>query len=123
MRLHGICLITVNVPALTEFYRSILHAESEGDETSVCLRLPNGGSLDICSANGVESLAPGSTEGIGHGGFSLDIEVEDVDAEYERIREKVRIVKLPETYPWGRRSMWFRDPDGNLVNFFQTLSR
>jgi hypothetical protein len=27
-------------------------------------------------------------------------------------------VKPPTTQSWGRRSIWFRDPDGNNVNFF-----
>jgi catechol 2,3-dioxygenase-like lactoylglutathione lyase family enzyme len=28
------------------------------------------------------------------------------------------IVNGPATMPWGNRSLLFRDPDGNLVNFF-----
>ena len=31
-------------------------------------------------------------------------------------------VKEPTTMPWGNRSVLFRDPDGNLVNFFTPLS-
>jgi catechol 2,3-dioxygenase-like lactoylglutathione lyase family enzyme len=27
-------------------------------------------------------------------------------------------VKLPSTRPWGTRSVYFRDPDGNLVDFY-----
>ncbi|MFT4213396.1 MAG: hypothetical protein QM622_01280 [Microbacterium sp.] len=27
-------------------------------------------------------------------------------------------VNEPTTMPWGNRSLLFRDPDGNLVNFF-----
>jgi catechol 2,3-dioxygenase-like lactoylglutathione lyase family enzyme len=27
-------------------------------------------------------------------------------------------VKPPTTQPWGTRSFYFRDPDGNLVDFF-----
>jgi hypothetical protein len=26
----------------------------------------------------------------------------------------------PTDQPWGNRSMLFRDPDGNLINFFET---
>lgn len=28
------------------------------------------------------------------------------------------VVNGPATMPWGNRSLLFRDPDGNLVNFF-----
>jgi catechol 2,3-dioxygenase-like lactoylglutathione lyase family enzyme len=27
-------------------------------------------------------------------------------------------VRQPTTQPWGTRSVYFRDPDGNLVNFY-----
>lgn len=29
----------------------------------------------------------------------------------------------PATMPWGNRSPLFRDPDGNLVNFFTPVTR
>ena len=49
----------------------------------------------------------------------LDFEVEDVDKERERLSRLVHeIVLEPKDQPWGNRSMLFRDPDGNLVNFF-----
>jgi len=31
-------------------------------------------------------------------------------------------VQEPTTMPWGNRSILFRDPDGNLVNFFAPVS-
>jgi catechol 2,3-dioxygenase-like lactoylglutathione lyase family enzyme len=33
----------------------------------------------------------------------------------------VSIVLEPTDQPWGNRSMLFRDPDGNLVNFFAPI--
>ncbi|SJZ46150.1 VOC family protein [Sediminibacterium ginsengisoli] len=32
------------------------------------------------------------------------------------------LVQEPTTMPWGNRSLLFRDPDGNLVNFFTPVS-
>ena len=31
-------------------------------------------------------------------------------------------VTEPTTMPWGNRSLLFRDPDGNLVNFFTSVT-
>jgi hypothetical protein len=31
-------------------------------------------------------------------------------------------VQAPTTMPWGNRSILFRDPDGNFVNFFTPVS-
>lgn len=49
--------------------------------------------------------------------------VEDVDTHYERIKDLTAdIVQQPTTMPWGNRSLLFRDPDGNLINFFTPVS-
>ena len=45
--------------------------------------------------------------------------VDDVDAEYQRLKPIVRDWEQePTLMPWGNRSILFRDPDGNLVNLF-----
>jgi predicted enzyme related to lactoylglutathione lyase len=49
----------------------------------------------------------------------IDFAVEDVDAEYERLKPLVsEWVQEPTLMPWGNRSILFRDPDGNLINVF-----
>jgi uncharacterized glyoxalase superfamily protein PhnB len=49
----------------------------------------------------------------------LEFRVDDVDASYEKLTDFVEdFVNKPTTMPWGNRSLLFRDPDGNLVNFF-----
>jgi catechol-2,3-dioxygenase len=123
MKLTGICLITDDVLSLMTFYKSILQVEAIGDEVAARLRVEGDFHLDICSKQGMENLAPGSTDGIGHGGCTIEIEVENVDEEYGRLKElDVTFIKLPETYPWGRRSLWIQDPDGNIVNLYTIVS-
>ncbi len=52
----------------------------------------------------------------------IEFRVNDVDKEYEKLKTVVSaFVKEPTTMPWGNRSVLFRDPDGNLVNFFTPL--
>lgn len=66
-----------------------------------------------------------ATDQAGDGGLDrrpeviLDFLVDDVDAEYERIKALgVEWVLPPTTQPWGNRNMIFRDPEGNLINIF-----
>ena len=121
MKFSGICLTTKDVTALADFYTKVLEVEAEGDATHVELHTKGGG-IAIFSAAGMESMAPRSTQGIGYGGVILTFEVEDVDAAYERLKLlDVEFIKLPETHPWGARSVWFKDPDGNIVDFFSTV--
>jgi uncharacterized glyoxalase superfamily protein PhnB len=66
----------------------------------------------------------GCLHGAGAGNITLGFEVQDVDAEYDRLRAlAVEVVKPPASYPWGSRSVWFRDPDGNIVDFFARLAK
>ena len=123
MRFNGICLVSLNARQLRDFRRTALRAEAEGNDTSV--KSKNAGAvLAVFCKSGMGEMAPDSTETYGHGGFTTEFEVENVDEEYERLKTlNVPIVKLPTTQPWGRCSLWFRDPDGNIVNFFSTVSR
>jgi uncharacterized glyoxalase superfamily protein PhnB len=121
MKLVGICLITNNVSGLSNFYAKVLDVKAEGGDYHAEIKT-EGVNLAIFSTRGMESMAPHSMQGAGYGSFTLMFEVEDVDAEYERLKAlNVEFVKLPATHPWGNRSLWFRDPDGNIVDFFTKL--
>jgi predicted enzyme related to lactoylglutathione lyase len=53
----------------------------------------------------------------------LDFQVENADAEYERIAALgATPVMPPTTQPWGSRATIFTDPDGNLINVFSRSS-
>jgi catechol 2,3-dioxygenase-like lactoylglutathione lyase family enzyme len=124
MKFTGICLLTERLPVLVQFYATILGCQAEGDDTHAEFEI-GGVSLAIFTRQGMQAMAPGSMEGAGQGdSFTIGIEVDDVDAQYERLKGLgVNFVKLPATYPWGARSVWFRDPDGNIVEFSSKVPR
>ena len=122
MRLEGVCLITEDVAQLAGFYCRVLEVEAEGDNVHQEL-FTEGAGMTIFSKDGMEEMAPGSMIGAGYGSFTLGFMVEEVDSAYRRLLNLgVEIVKPPKTYPWGTRSVWFRDPDGNIINFFAVLA-
>lgn len=72
----------------------------------------------------MESMAPLSMQGAGYGSVIVGFEVRAVDAEFETLKRlDVEFVKPPATHPWGTRSLWFRDPDGNIIKFFTNLTK
>ena len=121
MRFNGICIVTQNVPRLCAFYRQILKLEPE--EGDVFKIIPTEGAvLSIFSSEHMEEMACRSLKGAGYGSYTIEFEIEDVDQEFERLQAmNVEIVKPPTTQPWGRRSVWFRDPDRNIVNFYANV--
>ena len=77
------------------------------------------GTLAIFSAEAQEKYIPGSTKALGNRSVILEFRVADVDQEYRRLQDLVKTwVKPPSTQPWGTRSVYFRDPDGNLIDFY-----
>ncbi len=48
--------------------------------------------------------------------IELCVYVDDVDGTFERARERgFEAVVAPVDMPWGERTAWIADPDGNLV--------
>lgn len=117
MKLIEICVFTKDVGALANFYCKIFNVKCKGDSSFIELNLENI-KLTIFSNEIMEDMAPNSMQNSGSGNFAISFEVNDVDLEYERLKAmNIEFIKLPTTHPWGTRSMWFRDIDGNIVNF------
>lgn len=48
----------------------------------------------------------------------LIISVEDTDSEFERLKDKIDFYGVPRNMDeWMMRCVWFRDPEGNLLEF------
>ena len=50
-----------------------------------------------------------------HASCTLWLDVEELAALCSTVKERAAIEWGPEVYPYGRRVLGFRDPDGNLV--------
>jgi len=114
------CLITDNVDRLVAFYEPVLQRKAVRSGPDYAEFRTSGGVLAIFSAKAQQSYIPDSAEPASNKSLVLEFRVANVDAEYSRLNNLVTTwVKPPTTQPWGTRSIYFRDPDGNLVDFFQ----
>ncbi|WP_413758364.1 VOC family protein [Streptomyces sp. MMBL 11-3] len=112
-------VITSDVARLVDFYeRATGTSATWATEDFAELRTPSA-TLAIGSTRTVPLFAPGSARPAENHSVILEFRVDDVDASYDSLRTFVEdFVNEPTTMPWGNRSLLFRDPDGNLVNFF-----
>jgi catechol 2,3-dioxygenase-like lactoylglutathione lyase family enzyme len=118
-KLANMCLITSNVNRLVEFYEPILGLKATRPSEDYAEFSTGGAVLAIFSEAAQGKYIPGSAEAAKNKGMILEFRVADVDREYRRLQSLVKTwVKPPSTQPWGTRSIYFRDPDGNLVDFF-----
>jgi len=112
-------LITTNVGQLVNFYESVLGIRAQRSGDPYAEFRTGVGVLAIFSAEAQEKYIPGSADAASNRSAILEFKVDDVDYEYVRLQPLVKIwVRQPTTQPWGPRSVYFRDPDGNLVNFY-----
>lgn len=118
MKLSDICIITENVPLLTRFYENVLQVKADGDEIHASLVI-GGEGIAIYSKKAAENdMLFDFSKYWGSGNFTIGLNVDDVDKEYERLKFlNIEFVTAPTTYPWGARSFHFRDPDGNIICF------
>jgi catechol 2,3-dioxygenase-like lactoylglutathione lyase family enzyme len=72
-----------------------------------------------------EIAGPVAASDFGTGGIMLEFQVDDVDAEFTRLQHlsdfRIDFIIPPTTMAWGDRSIYFRDPDGNLINLFSAV--
>ncbi|MCV7179154.1 VOC family protein [Mycolicibacterium sphagni] len=116
-------IITADVKRLVEFYEMVTGVAAVwGNE--LFAEIPTGiGTLAIGSDKTVPLFAAGSAEPAANRSAILEFIVEDVDADYQRLRDHLcEVVTEPTTMPWGNRALLFRDPDGNLVNLFTPVT-
>jgi catechol 2,3-dioxygenase-like lactoylglutathione lyase family enzyme len=116
------CLISNRFRELVDFYQRVLGITPQvvnGDYAE----FPTGaGVLAIFSAESQERYIPGAAEPGSNKSTILEFKVVDVEREFARLQPFVKSwVKQPSTQPWGTRSFYFRDPDGNLVDFYTPL--
>jgi catechol 2,3-dioxygenase-like lactoylglutathione lyase family enzyme len=115
-------IVTENVPALTRFYKEITRIAPVVFNDAY-VEFPNEGTaLAISSQQTMDLHGAGATIPASNRSIVMDFEVDDVDQERARLDAIIdEFVLEPTNQPWGNRSMLFRDPDGNLINFFAPI--
>jgi predicted enzyme related to lactoylglutathione lyase len=123
MRFVPTRIITADVNRLVTFCQMVTGAAAVwGNELFAEIPTPIG-TLAIGSDKTVPLFGQGSAEPAANRTTILEFIVDDVDAEYDRLREQLsEVVTEPTTMPWGNRALLFRDPDGNLVNLFTPVT-
>ncbi len=123
MKLLSLRIITADVQRLVSFYEVITASEAVwANELFAEIPTPVG-ALAIGSDKTVPLFGVGSAEPAANRSVIVEFIVDDVDAEFERLRGHLNdVVTEPTTMPWGNRALLFRDPDGNLVNLFTPVT-
>ncbi|MGN6181417.1 MAG: VOC family protein [Mucilaginibacter sp.] len=125
MNLISVRIITADIKRLTAFYEQITGiAPRFYTEDFAELQTPTA-TLAIGSTKTLQAFGGNEVAKAAHNQTAIiEFRVTDVDREYARLNDflKPYTVQAPTTMPWGNRSLLFRDPDNNLVNFFTPIT-
>lgn len=125
MNLVSIRIITTDVMKLAKFYEQVTGIEAvqytddfaELQTLASTLAIGSTMTLQLFGGDDVAKAAQNQSA-------IIEFIVKDVDDVYNRSADLLQtcLVQKPTTMPWGNRSLLFRDPDGNLVNFFTPIT-
>jgi len=119
----SIRIITSDVARLVEFYERATGMQAIWATEDFAELKTAGATLAIAGTRTVPLFAPGSARPADNHSVITEFLVDDVDRVHQNLTGFVTdFVTEPTTMPWGNRSLLFRDPDGNLVNFFTPVT-
>ena len=122
MRLDGFGLFVDDMASMIRFYRDVLGFEiKEAEDTKNVYLVKDGTLFLLYGRNDFENMTNRRYEYVkglnGHFEIALYVDrFEDVDAAFSRAVENgATPVLAPETEPWGQRTCYIADPEGNLI--------
>ena len=122
MKLDGFGLFVNDMGAMIRFYRDVLGFEIQESEDAVNVYLIKDGTLFMLyGRKDFESMTSKKYEYLqglnGHFEIALYVDTfEEVDRQYREAVDKGAVSVLePTTEPWGQRTCYIADPEGNLI--------
>lgn len=110
MRLGEVCLCTNDVVALADFYKKLLGADNNSNDTVHQVIISEETQLTIFN--------DGSSKNNNNQNICLAFTVDDIESEYRKVPALgAEIIDKPAKRPWGAVNMSFYDPDRNVIYF------
>lgn len=123
MNLVSIRIITADIKRLVHFFEKATGVTAKWSTEDFAEVVTSSWTLAIGSIRTLAFFGEGVAQPAANKSVIIEFIVDNVDEDYERIKELTTdVVQKPTTMPWGNRSLLFRDPDGNLINFFTPIS-
>lgn len=122
MKFASTRLIAADIQTMVSFYEMVTGTSAEWLAPQFAEIVTPAATLAIGSAETVALFRSGSAEPAANRTAILEFMVEDVDAEFARLKDKVELVHEPKLMPWGNRALQFRDPEGTIVGLFMPFT-
>jgi predicted enzyme related to lactoylglutathione lyase len=119
----SIRIITDDIKRLVQYYEAITGLAATWYTEDFAELVTAACTLAIAATRTLALFGAGVARPAENRSVIIEFRVADVDEAYRKLAGVLgEVVQVPTTMPWGNRSLLFRDPDGNLVNFFTPVS-
>ncbi len=122
VRFASIRLIAADIKALVDFYEKVTGKTAEWLAPVFAEIVMPSATLAFGSIETVALFKEGSAEPAANRTAIIEFQVDDVEAEFARLKDLVEVVREPKMMPWGNRAAQFRDPEGTLVGLYTPVS-
>jgi uncharacterized glyoxalase superfamily protein PhnB len=122
MKFASTRLVARDIKTLVGFYEKVMNQKAEWLVPTFAEIVTPAATLAINTAETVALFKEGSAEAGANRTAILEFQVDDVDAEFARLKAEVQVVLEPKTMPWGNRAAQFRDPEGSLVSLYTPVT-
>ncbi len=122
MKFASTRLIVADIKVVVGFYEMVTGQPAEWLAPVFAEIVTSSATLAIGSAETVALFKEGSAEPGANRTAIIEFQVDDVDAEFARLKDKVEVVHEPKMMPWGNRAAQFRDPEGTLVGLYTPVT-
>jgi uncharacterized glyoxalase superfamily protein PhnB len=122
MKLASTRLIAADIKAMVTFYEMVTGLRAEWLAPVFAEIVTSAATLAIGAVETVALWKEGSAESGANRTAYIEFQVEDIDAEYERLKDKVPLVHELKMMPWGNKTFQFRDPEGTAVSLYMPVT-
>jgi predicted enzyme related to lactoylglutathione lyase len=122
MKFASTRLIAADITALVQFYEIVTSQKAEWLAPVFAEIVTPAATLAIGAAETVALFSAGSAVPCANRTAIVEFQVDDVEAEFARLKDQMEVVHEPKMMPWGNLAAQFRDPEGTLVGLYTPLT-
>lgn len=122
MKFASTRLIARDIHAVVGFYEKLTNRKAEWLAPVFAEIVTAGATLAIGSVETVALFKEGTVEPAANRTAIIEFQVDDVEAQFSRLKDELEVVLEPKMMPWGNLAAQFRDPEGTIVGLYTPMT-
>lgn len=122
MKFASTRLIAGDIKSMVAFYEMVTGLAADWLAPVFAEIVTPSGTLAIGAEDTVALWQAGAAEPGRNRTAILEFQVDDIDAAYARLKDKVALVHDMKVMPWGNKTFQFRDPEGTAVSLYMPVT-